>query len=313
MKKNLPLFAFMVLSSLMAQSQCTDLFISEYVEGSNNNKALELYNPTNATIDLSAYQLKRYSNGSTTATSAYTVDLSGSIAAYDVVVLVIDLQDTTLTGQDTAAFEELREKADYFLCPDYDVSSAIYFNGDDAVTIEKNSAIIDLFGKVGEDPGSSWTDVYPYVESAGGAYWTKDQTLIRKASVKAGVTSNPSYFNATTEWDSLPENTFDSLGTHVCDCKSGSSSLASSAKLYNDRVYLFPNPAIHGKHLNVKGTSIITNVEIYNLRGEVMLSTNNENKTGEMPVSLESIASGMYYIRVIFNNSNSVLKEFSIR
>ena len=32
----------------------TELFISEYVEGSSNNKALEIYNGTGATVDLAA-------------------------------------------------------------------------------------------------------------------------------------------------------------------------------------------------------------------------------------------------------------------
>ena len=33
----------------------------------------------------------------------------------------------------------------------------MYFNGDDVI-IRKNGVIIDIFGKVGEDPGSAWTD-----------------------------------------------------------------------------------------------------------------------------------------------------------
>ena len=39
--------------ALLANAQdCTELFISEYVEGSHNNKALEIYNPTDTDIDL---------------------------------------------------------------------------------------------------------------------------------------------------------------------------------------------------------------------------------------------------------------------
>ena len=36
----------------------SDLFISEYVEAKGNNKYIEVYNPTNVTVDLSAYSLK---------------------------------------------------------------------------------------------------------------------------------------------------------------------------------------------------------------------------------------------------------------
>ncbi|HEX7224775.1 MAG TPA: hypothetical protein VF367_04260, partial [Candidatus Limnocylindria bacterium] len=42
-----------------------DLFISEYIEGSSFNKAIEIYNGTGAAVDLAAagYTLQLYSNG----------------------------------------------------------------------------------------------------------------------------------------------------------------------------------------------------------------------------------------------------------
>lgn len=47
----------------------TDLIISEYVEGSSNNKALEFFNGTSQSIDLAAggYSIKTYFNGSISA------------------------------------------------------------------------------------------------------------------------------------------------------------------------------------------------------------------------------------------------------
>ncbi len=43
----------------------TDLFFSEYVEGSSNNKALEIYNGTGAPVDLGAadYSVQMFFNG----------------------------------------------------------------------------------------------------------------------------------------------------------------------------------------------------------------------------------------------------------
>ena len=65
---------------------------------------------------------------------------------------------------------------------DYSSNNTFYFNGDDAMTIEKNGNIIDIFGKVGEDPGAAWTDDISagYTDANGGTWWTKRQTLIRK-------------------------------------------------------------------------------------------------------------------------------------
>ena len=44
-----------------------------------------------------------------------------------------------------------------------------------------------------EDPGSAWTDdaTAGYTDANGGTWWTKRQTLVRKSSVKKGVTMNP--------------------------------------------------------------------------------------------------------------------------
>ena len=61
-----------VPSSAAAATSATDLIISEYVEGTSYNKAIELYNGTGKTIDLSTYTLEHYSNGSTTAGKPYS-------------------------------------------------------------------------------------------------------------------------------------------------------------------------------------------------------------------------------------------------
>jgi hypothetical protein len=40
-----------------------NLFFSEYIEGSSNNKVLEIYNPTGAAVDLSEYTVQQSNNG----------------------------------------------------------------------------------------------------------------------------------------------------------------------------------------------------------------------------------------------------------
>ena len=92
MKKTLLLIATCIGSMTMAQD-CSDLFISEYVEGWSNNKAIELYNPTDADIDLSQYIIVRYSNGSTSATPANAVALIGTIPSLGTHVGVIEKLD----------------------------------------------------------------------------------------------------------------------------------------------------------------------------------------------------------------------------
>ncbi len=162
-----------------------DLYISEYVEGSSYNKALEIYNGTGSNIDLSAYEVQFYFNGSTTL--GRTISLTGSVAAGDVFVLThasADAAMLTQTDQTTAGS---------------------WFNGDDAVLLLNGGTIIDAIGQVGADPGVEW---------GSGNISTQDHTLRRKPSIDAGDADAYNNFDPAVEWDGFVLNTFDNLGTH---------------------------------------------------------------------------------------------------
>ncbi len=99
MKKCLPLVAaaVMVVSTIFAQNppaNCSDLFISEYGQGQYNNRALEIYNPTNAVIDLANYQIGRNDNG-TAAITLTTFPAGAKIQPYKTYVVICDKRDTT--------------------------------------------------------------------------------------------------------------------------------------------------------------------------------------------------------------------------
>ena len=104
---------------------CSELFFSEYVEGVSLNMALEIYNPTPNTIDLSAYSLERYANGSATVSSS--LNLSGTIEPFN--VWVITNGETDSLGQFGYIFQELYDLGNQ-AAPPY--PSPLYFNGDDA-------------------------------------------------------------------------------------------------------------------------------------------------------------------------------------
>lgn len=162
-----------------------DLFFSEYVEGSSNNKALEIYNPTGADVDLTTYSIVIYKNGASEASATY--DMTGTLVDGDVFVICTD-QLTAATECDV-------------IQPYGDVLGDVtHFNGDDALAIVKDGVIIDVFGVIGTDPGSNW---------AVGTGYTNEFTLVRVASVVKGVT----YWN-TNEWTVLPVDTFTGLGSH---------------------------------------------------------------------------------------------------
>ncbi|MDB0007005.1 lamin tail domain-containing protein [Flavobacteriales bacterium] len=187
---------------------CSDLFFSEYVEGSLNNRALEIYNPTSNTIDLSNYSIERYPNGSSLATE--NMSLEGYLLPGQ--TWIITNSDTDTTNQFGYIEIELYNMADQ-TAPTY--PSPLYFNGNDALTLSKNGVVIDVFGKIGEDPGNGW---YDFTDANDGQLWTQNSTLVRKSNILSGNPLNPSSFNPSEQWTLFPNNTFSNLGFHQCDC-----------------------------------------------------------------------------------------------
>ena len=169
----------------------SDLFISEYIEGSSSNKGIEIFNGTGVSKDLSLYRLQQYNNGS--STPSYTLNLSGTLADGSVYRIVNSSHTIFGTNYDLSTS-----------------SSVMTFNGDDALVLNiiSSNTNIDIFGRTGEDPGTAWTS---------GSYSTLDQTLVRKSSVYGGVTTNPSsgFPTLTTEWDHYPTDTTTYFGSHT--------------------------------------------------------------------------------------------------
>lgn len=314
------ILACVISSGLQAQN-CTDLFISEYVEGSYNNKAIELYNPTSDAIDLSNYALSRWSNGSQ---QPLTTVLSGTIAANDVIVVGLDKRDPNGEGYETPLWngwyvytdsitglldsvytpeDDLMGRVDLFICPNYE-DGTMYFNGNDAVTLETSSGdIIDVFGKIGEDPGEAWGD-------ENDTYWTKDQTLVRKASVTGGFVYNPTQaytFDPTLEWDSLPQNTFTGLGQHTCNCTDDMSITESESV-----ITLYPNPNSSGL-LNIESTFPIKEINIFNLIGQNVFSKNCLGLMLKESIEIDPSLNGVYFISIRLENNTHSLKKLILK
>ncbi len=307
--KQFLLLSFALILSVFSFGQCNDLFISEYFHGYGNNRALEIYNPTATTVDLSQYQLVRYSNGGTTPNA---VGLSNKLDPEECWVVVSDKRDPAGTGLDTMVDPALQALADTFVCPVYSINKMMYFNGNDAITLEKISdgTYVDIIGKVGEDPGTAWTaDTANGFTSAGGArWWTRRATLIRKYDIQDGVTTNPPYFNPAAEWDSLAVMTMDHLRWHNNLCHpSGLNPIEKK----ND-CFFYPNPSSTGFFL-VKGTEIIKSVEVVNVVGQMVITEQNPVQRGEMKIFTNNLENGIYMVNVNFADGSSVTKKVIIK
>ena len=188
------LFVAAALFTNQLNAQCTDLFFSEYIEGSSNNKAIEIYNPTNAKIGLDNYEVRLYSNGSSSAGTTLAFASTDSIGAYD--VYVITNGSASLTG----------------ITSNSDVTSGVInYNGDDAIELYKISTTssIDIIGAIGTRSNWSVTGT----NSTSGS--TKDNTIVRDPSIQQGQTN---WTIGATEWMVFAQDMDDSLGTHIAAC-----------------------------------------------------------------------------------------------
>ena len=171
------------------------LFFSEHAEGSSNNKYFEVYNPSNVDVALVDYAFVNCSNGCddweyTNSFAEGAVVAAGSVYA---------VCHSSYAG-------------DLTLCNE---TRTLYHNGDDAQGLMylPTTTLLDLYGTVGDDPGSGW-------EVAGVANATKDHTLVRKSSVTAGNTdwAASAGTNADdSEWVVLDQDTWIYLGGHPHD------------------------------------------------------------------------------------------------
>jgi hypothetical protein len=353
MKQTLLLFSFLFFLVANAQNTCSELFISEYVEGWSNNKALEIYNPTNNPIDLSGYFVSRYSNGATTATVANSVQLSGIVPAKGVFVGVIQKLDPNGTGQEAPVWDSLQARADGFFCPDYNVSNAWYWNGNDAILLAKGTlpasatavvnatnvtgfAIVDVFGKIGENPANetgtssgndgAWSTQFPYSTGLG-VLLTKDHSLLRKATVLKGQTSNPSFFDPLLEWDSIPpvivrldangdtlfgtsgnpilDGNWSSLGSHECDCNSIGLNTTPKAS-----PSVYPNPS--NGLVFVKTQNDIRKIQVISALGQQIKELNISSAQQIVEIDLGNY-SGVYFLRLTTTSGEQSLHKVIIR
>lgn len=187
------LFLPFVSTQVKAATLSSDLFLSEYIEGSSNNKAIELYNGTGQDVNLKEYTIELYTNGATTPNTTLNF---GTLS---------ETESKLGNGQtfvivNSSAAAELKEKGNM-------VSGVTNFNGDDALVLKHNGTVIDSFGQVGNDPGTAW----------GTTAKTAEQTLVRKSTITSGDKYISDAFVPENEWDAYPQNNFDYIGMHKMD------------------------------------------------------------------------------------------------
>lgn len=156
----------------------TELFLSEYIEGSSNNKALEIANFTGSSVNLSSYSIRKQANGAGSWGSE--LSLSGNLANGDVYVIANSSANSTITAQADVTTG----------------SGAVTFNGNDPVGLFKNGTLIDVIGNF----------------NGGSTNFAQNQTLVRKSTV-----TSPSTSYVTSQWTVNAQDDASDLGSHTMD------------------------------------------------------------------------------------------------
>lgn len=161
---------------------CSELIISEYHEsapGNNAERYIELYNPTNTTIDLTNYRLANYRNGNTIP---FSTNLTGSVGPYSAFLIARNTASLCLDGT-----------AD--LCI---TGNTTNFNGNDAIALQTfGGANIDVIGLIGSTVN-----------------FASNIVLRRNPDIQI-----PTVAYDASQWTSSASNDITKLGSHISDCE----------------------------------------------------------------------------------------------
>jgi len=198
MDTNNQLAAYNVYDFMPEPEPAANLIFSEYIEGTSNNKAIEIANIGDFEANLAQYRIAQSVNGG--GWEYYHMFPEDSYLDAGLTYVLLN------SGVSTELYNP--EYADEVL----DYPSVVHHNGDDARAIIRivrgDTTVLDVFGDPDNDPGSGW-------DVAGVSGATANHTLVRKGTVMAGNITPLGSFGTSaedSEWEVRDVNDFSDLG-----------------------------------------------------------------------------------------------------
>ena len=149
---------------------------------------------------------------------------------------------------------------------------------------------------------------YVDVEGAFSAWLTSNHTLRRKSSVNHGVSVPPLVFNTFLEWDTLPVNTWDGLGSHSCDC--GSTEILEVFKAPEANIY--PNPTSTGE-FTIETFSDVETIEVFSPSGKIVASIEPNTVLRRWSFDAVKWDAGIYFVNIKYSQGTIFSHRVVIR
>ena len=215
----------------------SDILFSEYIEGSGNNKALEIANNTGASVNLSTYTIKKQTNGAGAWSTGLA--LSGTLATGSKFTIVNSSMSSSCFATGSANIST--------------TATELTFNGNDAVGLFKNGVLIDIIGTF----------------NGGTANFAADVTLRRKFTVTAPSTT----FNLSSQWDSYTTDTCSNLGAKRAQIATIETEEEIVPQL--QEVILYPNPTNGNFNIYFNTINSPYSIEIISIFGQRVFEKSN--------------------------------------
>ncbi|GAA4012831.1 hypothetical protein GCM10022408_27020 [Hymenobacter fastidiosus] len=361
MKKSYFLVSALLLTAAASYGQGTELFLSEYDEGAHmagvsynggvsnstgNERAVEIFNPTIAAVNLNAYSIRRYSNGSATPSEdEKLVRRTGANVLNSTAAFVLANAEATITAI-TSKVDQLSAPYQTMTPNVLVVGGITYFNGDDALALVRwtsgtagvgTPVLIDIFGSIGFRPlpggggtgTGNWSGTNPadgtppvYVASA-------NQSLIRRASVSAGTRVNPpSTWNPAMEWTAysyaFPAGTtgnaevgnqsYARLGEHNDYAGPFGSYLPlKTLDKFNTGISIYPNPASGSATIEIRNVKVGSVIVLNNL-GQTISAQPRGLESEKITLDISALKPGLYFVQCVSADGQiKVYKELVVK
>lgn len=238
MKQSFAAFFFLPLILI---AQTNELIISEYIEGSSYNKALEIFNGTGVVVDLSLYSIQKDQDGDNDFDRIFL--LNGILANESVYIIAHSSADSLL----------IRSLADTI------TGSVTNFNGNDQIRLVKDTVEVDRIG------------------IAGGINFGNNVTYVRDSSVTV-PRSGEQDPRSNGEWIAYESDYFGDLGFHILSDKVSNLDNKKYVQIEEfELLNAYPNPfnPVVFLSFNLHSLSGFIELSIYNILGQKIVTLYN--------------------------------------